>query len=116
MAFNFNILAVPTLCSAVIKYTVRPVWYICLLLRFLWVVGMQSSVKRVSNIPSVSGYELPYLVSHFPVSRSCKTSLKVETMSDHIRGKKRYVAWLASSGFLHGKSGFKVIVIRSFCV
>jgi len=87
MAFNFNILAVPTLCSKVIKYTVRPIWYICLLLRFVWIVVVQSFVKKVSHIPTVSGYELSCLVSPFPVSRSSKTSLKVETMSDHIRGK-----------------------------
>jgi len=87
MAFNFNILAVPMLCSKVIKYTVRPIWYICFLLRFVWMVGMQRFVKRVSHIPTVSGYELPYLASPFPVSRSSKTWLKVETMSDHIRGK-----------------------------
>jgi len=87
MAFNFNILVVPTLCSKVIKYTDRPIWCPCLLLRFVWIVEMQSYVKRISHIPSGSGYELPYLVSPFPVSRSSKTSLKVETMSDHIRGK-----------------------------
>jgi len=86
-AFSFNILAAPTLCSKMIKYTLRQIWYLCLLLRFVWIVAMQSSLKRVSHIPTVSGYELPYLVSPFPVSRSSKTSLKVETMSDHIRGK-----------------------------